>query len=228
MQINGEYLTSAKKLFENRADAGAKLAALLSEYVNLPVVVLAIPNGGVPLAMQVAPSLKAQLDIIICRKLTLPMNPEGGLGALADDGTSILNEEVMKNDGISPAQIEHEIAQVKKSIRERRLLYRSQALPPRLNGQTAIIVDDGLASGITMSVAVKAVRHRQPRQVVVAVPLASATGFQRVSQLADKVICCAVAQLKQFFLADFYKTWRDVSDREVEHYLEQWRRRQAF
>jgi putative phosphoribosyl transferase len=225
MGYQGQYLTSARLLFENRNAAGAKLAAELSEYTDKKVVILAIPNGGVPLAVQVANSLKAELDIIICRKLSVPTNPEGGLGAVADDGTAVINEDVIKNDGITPAQIEYEMNLVKSNIRERSLLYKGGQPSAALTGKIAIIVDDGLASGITMCVAVEAVKHRRPKQVVVAVPLASATGYNRVEKVADRVVACAVAQMRQFFLADFYKTWRDISDQEVVHTLEHWRQR---
>jgi putative phosphoribosyl transferase len=225
MGFSSEFLTESQVLFENRAEAGSKLASGLAEYANQKVVVLAIPNGGVPLAIQVAEFLNAELDIIVCRKLSLPMNQEGGLGAVADDGTSVINENVIKNDGILPEQIEYEMNQVKANIRERSILYKGTIVSPRLTGKTAIIVDDGLASGITMSVAVEAIRHRGPRQIIVAVPLASATGYQRVNKLSNRVVTCAVAQMSQFYLADFYKNWRDISDQEVVHYLEQWRRR---
>jgi putative phosphoribosyl transferase len=191
------------------------------------VVVLAIPNGGIPLAMEVASSLHADLDIIVCRKLALPMNPEGGLGAVADDGTSILNEDVIKKDGISREQIDYEANQVKMNVRQRSLRYRGDTLPLRLTGKTAIIVDDGLASGITMTVAVEAVRHRRPKDIIVAVPLSSATGFRRVSSVA-RVYSCAVASMPKFYLADFYRNWRDISDDEVMHSLEQWRQRHKF
>lgn len=228
MGFAGEYLTVPRVIFENRADAGHKLAAGLTEYSKQKVVVLAIPNGGVPLAIQVADSLNSELDVIVCRKLSLPMNQEGGLGAVADDGTAIINEDIIKNDGISAAQIEHEMNQVKTNIRERSLLYKGSALSPRMTGKIAIIVDDGLASGITMSVAVQAVRHRGPKKVVVAVPVASLTGYNRVNNVADSIFIFAVAKMKEFYLADFFKNWRDVSDQEVVHYLEQWRRRQMF
>jgi putative phosphoribosyl transferase len=227
MGFSTEYLKEARVLFENRAGAGNKLAAGLAEYIDLKTVVLAIPNGGVPMAIQVADSLNAGLDVIVCRKLSLPMNEEGGLGAVADDGTAVINEDVIKNDGINAAQIEHEMDLVKANVRERSLLYKGSEPAPRLTGKVAIIVDDGLASGITMSVAVEAVRHRGVKQVVVAVPVASATGFNRVSKLADRVVCCAVAQMSRFYLADFFKNWRDLSDKEVVLYLEQWRRRQV-
>jgi predicted phosphoribosyltransferase len=94
-----------------------------------------------------------------------------------------------------------------------------------LTGKTAIIVDDGLASGITMSVAVESVRHRQPREIVVAVPAASATGYSRAAGVARRVIACVVGTMPRFYLADFYRHWQDISDDEVVRMLRQWRQR---
>jgi putative phosphoribosyl transferase len=177
--------------------------------------------------MEVATALHADLDIIVCRKLALPMNPEGGLGAVADDGTSILNEDVILKDGISKEQIEYESNQIKLNIKERSLRYKDKIPPSRLTGKVAIIVDDGLASGITMTVAVEAVKHRRPKEVVVAVPVASATGFKRVSKVAQ-VVTCAVASMPKFYLADFYQNWRDINDDEAFHSLERWRQRHTI
>jgi putative phosphoribosyl transferase len=178
--------------------------------------------------MEVARALKADLDVIICRKLALPMNPEGGLGAVADDGTFIINEEVAVRDGISPEQIEYEVAQIKSNIKQRALKYKGETISPRLTGKTAIIVDDGLASGITMRVAVESIRHRRPREIVAAVPLASCTGFKRASEAANRVVACAVASQPKFYLADFYRNWRDISDEEVVRALELWRKKNNF
>ena len=179
-----EQLTQSKILFKNRRDAGQKLAAELKGFSDQKTVVLAIPNGGIPLAMEVADALQAELDIVVCRKLALPTNPEGGLGAVADDGTSILNQDIITRDGISQEQLEYEINQVKANIKQRCLKYRGEKLPPRLTGKSAIIVDDGLASGITMAVAVASVKHRFPREIAVAVPVASTTGYNRVKSIA--------------------------------------------
>jgi putative phosphoribosyl transferase len=192
------------------------------------VAVLAIPNGGVPLAMEVASAFKADLDIIVCRKLSLPVNPEGGLGAVADDGTSIINEEMIAKDGISREQIEYEVNQLKANIKQRSHRYKGETISPRLTGKTAIIVDDGLASGITMAVAVESVRHRRPSKIVVAVPVSSTRGYERVVRLADQVVACAVATMPKYYLADFYRNWRDIGDDEVVHTLEQWRLRHQF
>ena len=226
--ISTEQLTESKVLFENRTDAGRKLAQELAPFANLPCIVLAIPNGGVPLAIEVAKALNTYLDIIICRKLALPMNPEGGLGAVADDGTTIINQDVANRNGISSEQIEYEVAQIKANIKQRILNYRGENLPLRLTGKIAIIVDDGLASGITMRVAIESVSHRRPREIVVAVPLASSTGFKRASTAVNRVVTCVVANLSKFYLADFYKNWRDISDEEVIYALKQWRTRTSF
>jgi putative phosphoribosyl transferase len=191
-------------------------------------VVLAIPNGGVPIAIEVANALQADLDILICRKLALPMNPEGGLGAVADDGTVIINEDVILKDGISREQLDYEAEQVKSNIRNRSLKYRGENLPVRLTGKTAIIVDDGLASGITMTVAVESVKHRRPRELVVAIPVASATGYKRVANVAGKIVTMAVASMAKYYLADFFRNWRDITDDEVLLMLEQWRRRRNY
>ncbi len=169
--------------------------------------------------------MRAELDILICRKFALPMNPEGGLGAVADDGTVIINEDVIVKDGISREQLDYEAEQVKANIRNRSLKYRGERLPVRLTGKTVIIVDDGLASGITMTVAVESVKHRRPKELVVAIPVASATGYRRVERAAGKVVTMAVASMAKYYLADFFRNWRDISDDEVKLMLEQWRRR---
>jgi putative phosphoribosyl transferase len=182
----------------------------------------------VPLAIEVASAFKADLDILVCRKLSLPTNPEGGLGAVADDGTSILNDEMAAKDGIAREQIEYEINQLKANVKQRSHRYKGESISPQLTGKTAIIIDDGLASGITMAVAVESVRHRRPSEVIVAVPVSSIRGYERVARLADKVVTCAVATMPKYYLADFYRNWRDIGDDEVVHTLEQWRHRHQF
>ena len=107
------HLSRGEVIFENRHDAGRQLAAELSEYNDQPVVVLAIPNGGVPVGLEVASALKADLDLVICRKIPILLNPEGSLGAAADDGTVILNEEAVKRIGLSRQQLEYEISKVR-------------------------------------------------------------------------------------------------------------------
>ena len=150
-------------IFENRYDAGRQLASKLTEYKNKSVVVLAIPNGGVLVALGVALALQADdFNLIISRKIPLPLRPEGGFGAVTDDGTTILNEEVVKRFGLSQQQINYQVSQVRIAIRQRSLLYHKNKPPSVVKGKTILIIDDGLASGYTMMAAVESIRYRQP------------------------------------------------------------------
>ena len=212
-------------IFENRHDAGRQLAAELSEYNGQSVVVLAIPNGGVPVAVEVASALKAKLELVICRKIPLPLTPEAGFGACADDGTIILNEEIAKRVGLSRQQIEYEATKVRAEIKRRCLLYEGDRPLVTVTGKIVIIIDDGLASGITMRAAVESVRRRRPREIVVAVPCASALAVKQVEKVADKVVTCTTGFMPIFAVADFYRQWYDLTDDEVIRYLKQWRAR---
>lgn len=186
---------------------------------------LAIPNGGVPVALEVATALKAELDLIVCRKVPMLLNPEGSLGAAADDGTVILNEEAVKRIGLNRQQLEHDISRIRADIKQRSLLYKGDRPIVRVGGKTVIVIDDGLASGYTMMAAVESVRHRQPKEIVVAIPVASAVAFERVKKVADKVVACNVGYMPKFYVSDFYKYWYDLSDSDVVRYLQQWRSR---
>ena len=219
------HSSGGQATFENRQDAGRQLAEKLGEYKDQSVVVLAIPNGGVPVALEVASVLKADLDLIICRKIPLPLTPEGGFGACADDGTIILNEEIVKRVGLSRQQIEYEASKVRAEIKRRSLLHKGDRPLVGVSGRIVILMDDGLASGITMMAAVESVRHRRPKGIVVAVPCASAVAVKQLDRVADKVVTCITGYMPRFAVADFYRHWYDVSDDEVVQYLRQWRTR---
>jgi len=219
-------LSEPLAIFENRHDAGRRLAMELHEYRDKSAVVLAIPNGGVPVALEVAAALRnADFDVIVSRKIPVPLNPEAGFGAVADDGTVILNEEIVKRIGLNRQQIENEASKVRAAIKQRSILYKGDRPLVRVSGKTVIIVDDGLASGFTMTAAVESVRHRRPGEIVVAVPVASAAAVNQLKERADKVVACATVSLYKFYIADYYQQWYDVSDNEVLKYLTQWRMR---
>jgi len=209
-------------VFENRYDAGRQLAAKLTEYKNRSAVVLAIPNGGVLIALPVALALEADFNLIISRKIPLPLRPEGGFGAVADDGTTILNEEVVKKVGLSPQQINYQVSQVSAHIRKRSFLYHRDRSLTGEKGRTVIIVDDGLASGYTMMAAVESIRYRRPREIIVAVPVASATGMKPVEKIADRVIACVAGFGPEFYVSDFYRYWHEPSDDEVIQCFKEW------
>lgn len=218
-------LARERAIFDNRYDAGRQLAAKLSEYRGRSVVVLAVPNGGVPIALEVALALEADLDLVISRKIPLPLSPEAGFGAVSDDGTVILNEEVVKRFGLSPYQINYQINQVRAEIRQRSLLYRKDRPLTIVKGKTVIMIDDGLASGYTMTAAVESVRRRSPKETVVAVPAASATALEKLKGVADSVVTLATGTKPKFYIADFYRYWHDLSNDEVTQCLKEWRMR---
>lgn len=192
------------------------------------MVVLAIPNGGVPVALEVASALKADLDVIVCRKIPIPLTPEGGFGAIAEDGTMIVNEGALKRTGLSREQIHYEAGKVRADIKQRSLRYKADRLPIRLSNRTAIIVDDGMASGITMVTAVESVRSRHPKEIVVAVPVAPIMAVNEAEKLCDRVVTYATADVRKFHIADFYRYWYDLSDEDVTRYLNRWRTQQFW
>ncbi len=220
------HFARQQPIFENRYDAGRQLAAKLIEYrEHRSVVMLAIPNGGVLVALGVALALEADLNLVVSRKVPLPLSPEGGFGAVTDDGTIILNDEVVKKVGLSPHQINYQVNLVRNDIRQRSLLYNKEKPPPAVGGKTAIIVDDGLASGYTMMAAVESIRRRQPKMIVAAVPVASAIALNKVEKIADRVITCVAGFAPEFYVSDFYRHWHEPSDDEVIQCLKEWRMR---
>lgn len=212
-------------VFESRYDAGRQLALKLGEYKKQPVVVLAIPNGGLPVALQVALALGANLDLVISRKLPIPLRPEGGFGAVADDGTIMLNQEVLKKLGLSEQQINYQVSEVRNDIRKRSLLYRGTRPLSVLSDKIAILVDDGLASGYTMLAAIESIRRRGPERIVVAVPTASATAVKLVEKFADRVVTVVTAFSPRFYVSDFYRHWNVLSDAEGLKCLKEWQMR---
>jgi len=184
--------------------------------------VLAIPNGGVPVALEVADALKTKFGLVISRKIPSPLNPESGFGAITDDGTVMLNEETTRQMGLLRPQIEYEANKVRAEIKKRSMLYRGERLLVSVGGRTTIVIDDGLASGITMMAAVESVRHRRPREIVVAAPCASAMAVKQLEKVADKVVTCVMGFMPKFYVSDFYRSWYDLSDDDVVRILNEW------
>jgi predicted phosphoribosyltransferase len=217
--------TAAEPLFENRYDAGRKLAEKLADYSGKSAVVLGIPNGGVAVALGVALGINADLDLVISRKIPLPLSPEGCFGSVTDDGTTILDDAIIKKAGLSQTQINYQVNQVRSDIRHRALLYHKDRPPVSIAGRTVIIVDDGLASGYTMRAAVGSLRHRKPEKVVAAVPVGPLVVIEALREVADSVVTCAVGKEPRFYIADYYRSWQDITDAEVLHCLKECRLR---
>jgi predicted phosphoribosyltransferase len=210
-------------VYENRFDAGRKLAERLIGYRSKNVIVLAIPNGGLPVALQVALALDADLDLVISRKLPIPLRPEGGFGAVADDGTVMLNQDVVKSVGINQQQVNYQVQKVRNDVQQRSLIYRGSRQISVLTDKVAIIVDDGLASGYTMMAAVESVRRRKPAEIVAAVPAASEKAVKLLGKVADRVITGITSHAQKFYISDYYRYWNVLSDEEGLKCLKEWR-----
>ena len=206
-------------LFENRYDAGRKLAAKLSDYKGRAALVLAVPNGGVPVASEIAKAIDAELDIVVVRKLPMPLHPEAGFGAVADDGTFVVNDEIVAAHGITQTQINDQVALVTAQVRQRTLQYRKDRSFSLVRGKIVVLVDDGLASGYTMLAAVQSMSRRHPGEIIVAVPAASLAAMGRVSKVAQ-VRTVAQGTGERFAISEYYRHWHDVPDSDVTRILD--------
>ena len=212
-------------LFENRYDAGHRLAAELARYRGRNAVVLAVPNGGLPIALGVALALEAELNLVISRKIPLPLNPEAGFGAVTDDGTMMLNDELVAKAGLTEQQITYQVNRVRAEIRQRSLLYHRERPPALVAGRTVILIDDGLATGYTMMAAATSLRGRRPGELVVAIPVAPEVTARKVAAMADGLITCQTATHEPFYVSEYYRYWHEVSDDEAVQCLKEWQMR---
>jgi putative phosphoribosyl transferase len=177
--------------FPDRRAAGQALARQLRHLVGPDTIILGLPRGGLPVADEVARALNAPLDIVLVRKIGMPMNPELALGAIAgpEGQTQVLNTELVCMYGIKAATIEAQVAPERAELARRRKLWGTRLQAGALRRKVVILVDDGIATGATMRAAIAAVRADDPLRVVVATPVAAPDALQLVSRLADEVVC---------------------------------------
>jgi putative phosphoribosyl transferase len=206
-------------LYKDRLDAGKKLAEKLKKYKGKDVFIFAIPRGGVPVGYEVAKFLEAPLDVIVARKLHIPWNPEAGFGALAPDGTAVLNEEMVADFGIDEKVVREVKKEVLEEIKRREKVYRGEKIFPKIKNKIVIVVDDGLASGYTMMAAVDFLKKKKPAKIIVAVPTSSESAYAEVKEAADETVSLYVQKGYPYAVASFYKEWRDLTDEEVINYL---------
>jgi len=202
--------------FKNRADAGRKLANALAEYRNRKPVILALPRGGVPVAVEVAAALDAPLDLILVRKIGVPFQPELAMGAVVDGGAPIIvrNNDVIRLAGVAEAEFKIVCDRELAEIERRRHRYFGSRARIDVTGRTAIVVDDGVATGATTRAALQATRMRKPKKLVLAVPVAPADGLDVLRDNADEVVCLETHD--PFGAIGFYYwDFGQVSDDEV-------------
>jgi predicted phosphoribosyltransferase len=188
---------------------------LSKESFETEPLVLAVPNGGVAVALPIAEALDAALDVIIVRKLQIPFNPEAGFGALTSLGTMMLNDDLVSRVGLTDQDIQLVRTRTEKQIESRKEAYDGLVGLYFPNNKDVILVDDGLASGYTMLAAVTSVKESNPKSIMVAVPTASASAAKRVGGVVDRLVCPDVGSGFVFAVADAYENWYDVSDNEV-------------
>jgi putative phosphoribosyl transferase len=207
-------------MFENRKDAGERLAKALEDYAGKGVVVLAIPRGGAEVGYRVARALDAVFALVIVRKLPFPDNPESGFGAIAEDGSTVIIERAAY--GLSQDTIERIIEFQREEIERRVQVLRKGNPLPDLSGKTIILVDDGIAMGSTMRAAIKLCENQGAGRIVVAVPVTGERAVQEIGELVDEIV---VLETPSFFraVAQVYRNWYDVSDREVREIMGAWR-----
>lgn len=220
-----KFVTSEIMLFKNRVDAGKRLAHLLRLYSERPdVIVLALPRGGVPVAAEVAEVLAAPLDVVVVRKLGVPRSEEMAMGAITSGEYRYLNQTLIKQLNISQRAIDNVIEREKQELVRREKAYRADRPPLDLRDRTVILVDDGLATGATMRVAIEAVQHHQPKELVVAVPVAAKEICEQLGAQVSHMVC---AETPQPFHAVglWYEEFDQTSDDEVRSLLVQARDR---
>ncbi len=202
-------------VFEDRHDAGRKLNLKLTGYKNTNTLILAIPSGGVPVASEIAKSLNLPMDIILVRKVQIPWNTEAGFGAINPDGKVIFNEGLLKSLGLGKDEINVQIKKTEDVLMQRNKLFRNGKKFPLIKNKMVILVDDGLASGYTMLSALEFVRKREPQKIIAAVPTGSLRTVEFLLSRVDELICLNIRTGFPFAVAEAYRNWHDLTDKEV-------------
>jgi predicted phosphoribosyltransferase len=200
--------------FSDRVDAGKRLTLALSKLTFRKGIVLAIPRGGVVVGYEIASVLNLPLDVIIPRKIGAPGNPELAIGAMTEDGTTILDADLVSNIIVSKEYIAEEGERQKREIERRLKVYRPDTPYPNLMGLDVIIVDDGIATGSTMKAALASVKNRGSASVTVAVPVGPPSTIRELKTQADNVVCLFTPEFFQA-IGQFYEDFSQTSDQEV-------------
>lgn len=200
--------------FRDRVDAGRELAEALDDFDLQSPIVLALPRGGVPVAFQIAERFQAPLDVFVVRKVGAPMHPEYGIGAIAEGGEQVVDQVAMTMLGITEAQFE-ELAERERMELERRVQeYRGDRQLPAVEGRDVVLVDDGLATGVSALAALRALRRMRPRRLILAVPACAPDSAERLRETADQVVCL-IAPDQFRAVGQWYQQFGQTTDAEV-------------
>jgi predicted phosphoribosyltransferase len=207
-------------LFLDRTEAGRVLASRLSQFAqSKDVVILGLPRGGIPVAFEVARTLNIPLDVFVVRKLGVPGQEELAMGAIASSGIRVVNRTVVDALGITIQEIDRAAAEERAELERRELEYRNGRPMIDVRDRTAILVDDGLATGSSMRVAAMALRKKAPARIVIAVPVAAPSTCEELESEAEEVVC-AVTPESFRAVGEWYRDFRQTSDQEVRDLLQ--------
>ena len=203
------------RIFRDRPHAGEILAGMLTAAAPADAIVLAVPAGGVPVGREVAERLNLPLDLLVVSKITLPWDTEAGYGAVAFDGTVRVNQGLVQRLRLTREDVEQGISRTREKVGRRQVLLRGSRPFPDLAARPAIVVDDGLASGYTLSVGVEALRKHGAQKILVAVPTGHLDSVERLAREADLIYCANIRGGWRFAVADAYQRWSDVAEEEL-------------
>jgi putative phosphoribosyl transferase len=207
--------------FRDRRQAGRLLAEALADLRDAKdVVVLGIPRGGVVVAHEVAAALDAPLDIYITRKIGAPFNPELAIGAVASDGTLVLDDDLIARTNAPPDYVQSETERQRREIQRRMKAYRGASSALQLKDKSVILVDDGVATGATILASVRAIQHQEPQQLIVAIPVGPADTIHALEKEADRVVCLHTPEVF-WAVGAFYEVFDQTSDGEVVRLLQE-------
>ena len=200
-------------MFFDRIHAGELLAAELKKYKNDPGVVLAVPRGGVPIAYMVAKRLDWPLDLLLTKKIGHPLNEEYAIGSV-----SLTDRLIIPHEDVSQSYIDRETEKIRLRLKEMYKKFMGDKEPVNIKDKTVIVIDDGMATGNTLMSTIKMLRQSKPGKIIVAVPVASSSAYQKISEVVDEVICLLIPE---YFagVGAFYEDFAQVSDDEVMYYL---------
>ncbi len=205
--------------FRDRREAGRRLAGELTPFAGRDdVVVVALPRGGVPVGSEVAAALGAPLTLLVVRKLGAPGNPELAIGALASDGTLVVDRDLIEELAVSEEYLDGEIAAQQAEIERRTSAYGQESVKPDVAGKTVILVDDGVATGSTIEAGLAALRESDPAELVAAVPVGSRDVLDRLGGMADRVVCVEKPDMV-FGVGAWYDDFTQTTEREVRRAL---------
>jgi putative phosphoribosyl transferase len=216
MHVHKQYM----EYFSNRAEAGRDLARDLQHYSGRSdVIVLALPRGGVPVAYEIARTLRLPLDILIVRKLGVPGHEELAMGAIASGGIRVLHHPVIRDHNVSETEINHVTHEEEQELLRREQAYRGDRPSLAIKDRIVILVDDGLATGSTMRAAIAAVRQGRPARIIVAVPVASQETCEELREEADEVHC-AITPARFLGVGQWYGDFSQTTDEQVRELLD--------